>query len=83
MQTSHTTPEVQDVVSHIKNRQLTLPVLLFLSAHYPLAFAFGQLLHLATPMASLCGLSQCATWADLFSSPTGVAQLEALLRAEL
>lgn len=60
-------------------RGLATPALLFLAGHRPLAFAAGQLLAVAAPVAAVLGLHNTMRWAHLLSSPEGVDQLEAAL----
>lgn len=60
----------------IKQRQLILPSLLFLSGNQPLALISGQALHLFTPMLNLIAPNTAwKQWATLLSEPAGLAQL--------
>lgn len=72
---------VDTTVAQLARRKLALPALLFLTAHRPLAFAAGHLLAVAAPVASLAGLGWTMDWAELLSSPDGVARLERALAA--
>ncbi|MEZ4710029.1 MAG: hypothetical protein R3A44_22675 [Caldilineaceae bacterium] len=82
MQTNYLTPAIYQSVKYIQKREMALPVLLFFTAHRPLAFVAGQFLHVASPLAQLGGWRQWADWANLLSSPTGIDQLEQLLQPE-
>ncbi len=71
--------DVETMVNSAIARGVAAPMLLFVAAHRPLAFAVGQLLHLAAPTASLLGLSGCSDWAALLSHPDGALILEQAL----
>ena len=77
---NYVTDEVRQVVRQIQKREMVLPALLLLTAHQPLAFVAGQILHVASPLAQMSGWRQCADWANLLSSPNGLSQLEGLLQ---
>lgn len=63
----------------LQRRGLAAPALLYLVGHRPLAFAAGQLLALAAPLAAVLGLRRTMTWAHLLSTPEGVDSLQAAL----
>ncbi|MEZ4656091.1 MAG: hypothetical protein R2911_00800 [Caldilineaceae bacterium] len=81
MQTNYLTPLIDKSVNYIQEREMALPLLLFVAAHRPLAFVAGQFLHVASPLAQLGGWRQCADWANLLSSPAGIDQLVQLLQS--
>ncbi len=63
--------------------RLALPTLLFVAGHAPLAFAAGQLAHLASPLAALLGSQTLPAWATLLSDPHGIALLQQALEDAL
>ena len=65
----------------LQQRGLAAPALLYLAGHRPLAFAAGQLLALAAPLAAVLGLHQTMAWAHLLSTPDGVDSLQAALES--
>ncbi len=73
---------IETTIAQLTRRKLASPALLFLTAHRPLAFAAGHILAVAAPVASLAGLEWTMEWAELLSSPDGIAQLERALDAE-
>jgi hypothetical protein len=58
---------------------MVTPALLYLFAHRPLAFATGNVLAVAAPLAAVFGAPQVQAWAELLLSPEGVASLAAAL----
>lgn len=66
----------------LAQRGLAAPALLFVAGHRPLAFAAGQLLAAAAPVAALLGLPQALDWARLLSDPAAVDCLQAALERE-
>jgi hypothetical protein len=77
------TPTIQQTVTALARRQLLAPALLYAAGHRPLAFAVGQGLALAAPLADLLGVDGVGDWAALLSDPAGPAALEAALHAAL
>ncbi len=70
-------------INLLARRKLVAPTLLYLAGHRPLAFAAGQLLAVAAPVAAILGQSVVGDWAALLSDPDGPSQLErALSRRE-
>ena len=70
---------VAPLAAALDRRGLTAPALLYLAGHRPLAFAAGQLLALAAPLAAVLGLPHTMDWARLLSTPEGVHHLQAAL----
>ena len=63
----------------LDRRGLAAPALLYLAGHRPLAFAAGQLLALAAPLAAALGIDHTMEWAHLLSTSEGVDRLQAAL----
>lgn len=72
-------PFVASLAAGLERRGLVAPALLFLAGHRPLAFAAGQLLALAAPLAAVLGQTQLMPWAHLLSTPDGVDSLQTVL----
>ncbi len=60
-------------------RQLSLPLLLWLAGHRPLAFFAGQTLLAVTPIAALLGWPQAGAWAGLLSEPDALSRMQRVL----
>ena len=73
---------VAPLAAALDRRGLAAPALLYLAGHRPLAFAAGQLLALAAPLAAVLGLPHTMEWARLLSTPEGVHSLQAALAEE-
>ena len=73
---------IAPLAAALGRRGLAAPALLYLAGHRPLAFAAGQLLALAAPLAAVLGLRQTMDWAHLLSTPEGVDRLQAALAEE-
>ena len=52
-----------------QRRQMSTPLLLFVSGHAPLAFIAGQALYVVAPLASLLGWDTPQAWAATLSLP--------------
>jgi hypothetical protein len=76
------TQPTASLAAALNRRGLTAPALLYLAGHRPLAFAAGQLLAVAAPLASVLGLPLMG-WARLLSSPEDVERLQAELGSHL
>ena len=63
----------------LAQRGLAAPALLFVAGHRPLAFAAGQLLALAAPLAAVLGQAHLMDWAHLLATTEGVDGLQAAL----
>ncbi|MCC6169155.1 MAG: hypothetical protein IT329_18170 [Caldilineaceae bacterium] len=74
-------PTLDPLLRAAVDRQLTTPLLLWMTGHRPLAFFAGQALYLAAPMAALLGWRDAEAWAGLLSSPNAMRTLEAALQA--
>lgn len=74
MMATHTRT-TQQAIDQLTQRQLALPALLFLRAHAPLRFFAGQVLLVATPLASLIGLDAVEEWALILTDPEACAEL--------
>lgn len=79
-------PEATDRLTQIApslhflaRRRMLLPLLLFVSAHRPLAFVIGQSLWLCSPVELLLPGVGIGDWAALLSHPHGGALLERML----
>lgn len=72
---------ISPLAAALQRRGLAAPALLYLAGHRPLAFAAGQLLALAAPLAAVVGLRQTMAWAHLLSTPEGVDLLQAALES--
>lgn len=66
-------------ITLLARRKLVTPTLLYLAGHRPLAFAAGQLLAVAAPVAAILGQPAVGDWAALLSDPDGPAHLELAL----
>jgi hypothetical protein len=73
-------PELASLRSYAARRGLATPLLLLVASHRPLAFAAGQMLHLAAPLGALAGWTGLDGWAAALSDPAAAARLEAALR---
>jgi hypothetical protein len=69
------------LAASIHQRNMATPVLLFAAAHRPLAFAAGNLLAVAAPLAAVLGMPHVQQWAELLTAPEGIARLQAELEA--
>jgi hypothetical protein len=78
----HTNPAAgaAPAVRDISRRGLAGPALLFLAGHRPLAYAAGNLLAVAAPVAAVLGAAQIGRWAHLLIAPGGVESLIAALQ---
>ncbi len=83
-------PEVDEILSRLApslrflvRSQMLLPVLLFLSAHRPLAFVVGQGLWLCSPLELLLPGTGLGDWAALLSHPQSALALERHLEKSL
>jgi hypothetical protein len=72
-------PLAASLAGALQRRGLATPALLYLAGHRPLAFAAGQLLAVAAPLAAVLGAGGVMDWARLLSAPEGVDQLQAAL----
>lgn len=71
MHISLITPQVQQTICALRGRGLSLPLLLFVAGHQPVAFLAGQALHLLAPLDVLGGSRTVSDWATLLSHPNG------------
>jgi hypothetical protein len=71
----------QQMVEACARRQTAGMLLLFLISHRPLAFACGQLLYAAHPLAALFDIDACAELAADLSEPDSARRLEIALNA--
>jgi hypothetical protein len=83
MQAELLTPAIRRALQTLRERDMGLPVLLFVAGQQPLAFFLGQTLHLLAPVTTLCGISAAAEWATLLSHPRGAALLHAYLQEQI
>lgn len=72
-------PAVQKMLHDLAERRLATSALLLLAGHRPLAFATGQILALAAPMASLLGAGTVGEWAQVLSTREGPADVQQFL----
>jgi hypothetical protein len=70
---------VAPLAAGLDRRGMATPALLYLAAHRPLAFAAGNLLAVAAPLAAALGVGQVQSWAQLLLSPEAVETLTAAL----
>lgn len=70
---------IQQSLLALRRRELALPALLFVAGHRPLAFAAGQTLAVAAPVAALLDVTAVSEWATLLSAPEGADALHAAL----
>lgn len=75
-------PSLHEAVKAMQARDGTLPLLLFLVGHRPLAFVTGQFLYVVAPVAGLLGNFEISSWAALLSHPRGPWALEYLLQSQ-
>lgn len=83
MNSNPLSPTIRRSVHGLAQRELGVPLLLFLAAHRPLAFLLGQAMHLLTPLASLLGTHVWIEWATLLSHPSGPVHLERYVLEEI
>lgn len=76
---AHLEQPIAATVAAARRSRLALPALLFVAGHAPLAFAVGQLAHMATPVAALLGSRSLPAWAALLGDPHGITQLQQAL----
>jgi hypothetical protein len=62
----HHSPGLWDAA---QRRQMSTPLLLFVSGHAPLAFIAGQALYVVAPLATLLGWDAPQAWAAALSLP--------------
>jgi hypothetical protein len=55
------------------------PVLLYVAAHRPLAYAAGHLLAVAAPLAAVLGFDSVQRWAEALVAPGGGEHLQRTL----
>ena len=72
-------PAVQESLHALARRRLTASALLLLAGHRPLAFAAGQFLALAAPLADLLGAAAVGEWAQVLSTHEGPAEVQRFL----
>lgn len=72
-------PLIAPLAAALAQRGLASPALLFVAGHRPLAFAAGQLLALAAPLAAVLGAPHVMEWAYTLSTPEGVDSLQTAL----
>ncbi len=76
-------PRLAPGLHFLARSRMLLPVLLFLSAHRPLAFVIGQSLWLCSPVELLLPGTGLGDWAALLSHPQSGLALERLLENSL
>jgi hypothetical protein len=72
-------PAVQKTLHELVEHRLATSALLLLAGHHPLAFATGQVLGLAAPVASLLGAAAVGEWAQVLSAREGPADVQRFL----
>ncbi len=72
-------PAIQETLHALARRRMTSSALLLLAGHRPLAFAAGQVLALAAPLADLLGASAVGEWAQVLSTHEGTANVQRFL----
>lgn len=72
---------VDEALEAVRQRQMVLPVLLFVAGHRPLAFLLGQALLIMQPLAALLGLDRLGPWGQMLSRPDVPSNLTARLAA--
>jgi hypothetical protein len=62
---------LHQLLRHVDQREMALPLLCFVAGHRPLSFLAGQILYLLEPLAGLLGQTGVRVWAALLSDPAG------------
>jgi hypothetical protein len=75
------TDRIERTVQQLEDRQLALPVLLYLDAHSPLRFLAGQAVAAAAPLASLLGFDGVDDWAFVLNDAGAFAHLQQALNS--
>lgn len=77
------TPSIRKMLTAARQKDMAVPILLFLAGHRPLAFVTGQLLYMGVPFCTPFGLESVQEWASLLSHPDGPTLLESELNSKL